>query len=136
MRSLNQRNRSVTGSRIHTLMEARASCVSDPSTEELDRELKRIMAPGPRPVNEDLPCRELAPSGRTAVRASAVCILQGGVTAAALIIRAGNTIAAVVILTVLSGVVMVLLAIAPPGSRIAAKVGERPVRGRGLPHEE
>jgi hypothetical protein len=47
----------MTGSRIHRLMEARANCVPDSSPEELDRELKQIMAPGPRTVNEDLPSR-------------------------------------------------------------------------------
>ena len=46
----------MTGSRIHRLMEARANCVPDPGPEELDRELKQIMAPGPT-VNEDLPGR-------------------------------------------------------------------------------
>jgi len=137
MRSLNRKNMSIAGSRIHTLMEARASCVSEPSTEELDRELKQIMTSGPRPVNEDLPCPELAPAGRAAVRVSAFCILQvGSMTAVELIIRAGNIIAATVILTVLSGVVMLLLAIGTNASRIAAKLGERPVRGRGLPREE
>jgi hypothetical protein len=57
MRSLNRGSRSMTGTRIHRLMEARANCVPDPSPEELDRELKQIMAPCPRTVNEDLPGR-------------------------------------------------------------------------------
>ena len=35
----------MTGSRIHKLMEARANWVPDPTPEELDRELKRIMTP-------------------------------------------------------------------------------------------
>ena len=47
----------MAGSRIHRLMEARANCIPDPGPEELDRELKQIMAPGPRTVNEDLPGR-------------------------------------------------------------------------------
>jgi hypothetical protein len=57
MRSLNHRNRSKTGSRIHRLIEARANCVPDPGPEEFDRELKQIMAPRPRTLNEDLPGR-------------------------------------------------------------------------------
>src|SRR5260370_15589010 len=97
MRSLNRRNRSMTGSRIHRLMEARANCLPDPSPEELDRELKQIMAPGPRTVNEDLPGRELAPSGRAAVGTGAVGILQAIGAAAALMIHAGISIAAVLL---------------------------------------
>jgi hypothetical protein len=127
----------MTGSRIHRLMEARANCVPDPSPEELDRELKQIMAPGPRTVNEELPGRELAPSGRAAVGTGAVGILQAIGAAAALMIHAGISIAAVLlVLTVVSGVATVLLAIGPSGSRIAAKAGGRPVHGRGLPHDE
>jgi hypothetical protein len=47
----------MTGSRIHRLIEARANRIPDPGAEELDRELKQIMALGPRTVNEDLPGR-------------------------------------------------------------------------------
>src|SRR5690348_3950933 len=115
MRSLNRRNKSMTGSRIHRLIEARASCVPDPTAAELDCELKRIMAPGPRTVPEDLPRRELAPSGRAAVGTGAAGILQAIGTTAALTIHAGISITAILlVLTVVSVVVTVLLATAPP----------------------
>ena len=145
MRSPNRENRSMTGSRIHRSMEARASCVPDPRPEDLDQELKRIMAPGPPAAIEELPGREPAPSERAAVAVGSgvVGVLQAIGTAAAVMIHAGILVAVVLlVLTVMSGAATVFLMIAPPGSRIGGQNGERPIHeqgalaGRSVPLDE
>ena len=98
------------GRRIHESVQARATSVSDPGREELDRELARIMAPRPRPGTAD-PGPE---PGRARLRRELARVLAGvtavvGGAAAVLAVAAvAHGQARVQVLTVFAAVTMMM----------------------------